>query len=80
MMGALKSYFSYTAYLKCGIPSVTLEGTREDYVKLRDATTDITKLLSFAPADKEWSKVPSAVLNRFVETYDHLEALKTTSF
>lgn len=36
MMGALKHYFSYSCYLTCGLPEVTLEGTKEDYQNIRE--------------------------------------------
>ncbi len=36
LMGAMKNYFSYTAMTMCGIPSMTLEGTREDWESIRE--------------------------------------------
>ncbi|VUC34865.1 unnamed protein product [Clonostachys rosea] len=35
MMGTLQAYFSYGVSFCCGLPSVTLLGEREDWVKLR---------------------------------------------
>ena len=36
MMAAMQSYFSYKFCLRCGIPNVTLLGTPEDWIKLRN--------------------------------------------
>jgi len=36
LMGALKSYFSYVGMCVCGIPTLTLEGTPEDWKALRE--------------------------------------------
>jgi len=35
LMNALKEYFSFEMFLDCGIPSVILEGTQEDWLKLK---------------------------------------------
>jgi hypothetical protein len=80
MMGSLQAYFSYYAMLRCGIPSVTLEGTREDWVKLRDAFADPKWLPTFGEETKEWCRVLGVVLNRFVESYDYPSSLTTKSF
>lgn len=39
LMNAMKAYFSYECVLGCGIPSVALMGTREDWVRLRTSYT-----------------------------------------
>jgi len=36
LMSALKAYFEYKCFLMCGLPSVTLEGTVEDWKKVRE--------------------------------------------
>lgn len=80
MMGTLQAYFTYMSYLRCGIPSVTLEGTREDWVKLRDAVADPKRLPMFGKETEEWSRVLGGVLNRFVDSYDRPSSLKTKNF
>lgn len=48
LMDAMSSYFSYSIGITCGIPSITLEGTVEDWEKLeRDFE-------AFAQYDLEW--------------------------
>ncbi len=43
LMDAMNSYFELGMHSLCGIPSVTLEGTAEDWSKLHDKTEDLGK-------------------------------------
>ena len=44
IMGAFKKYFDYTIHLcGCGIPYIILEGTSEDYKKLKEKITALKK-------------------------------------
>jgi hypothetical protein len=80
MMGTLQSNFSFKAYLRCGIPSVTLHGTREDWVQLRDAVVDPTKLPSLGVETAEWSRVLGVVLDHFVDSFDNPDTPETKMF
>jgi hypothetical protein len=80
MMGTLQKYFSYKAYLECGIPSVTLLGTREDWAKLRDAVADPKRLPEFGEETKVWSEVLGVVLNHFVESFDEPDSSEIKDF
>ncbi len=48
MMGALQRYFNYTVGSLCGIPSITLEGTRDDWSNL------IAKVDRLEGLDLDW--------------------------
>ena len=48
----------------CGIPSVTLEGTLEDWIKIRNK---VEKFSEYGLL--EWSKSLSYILDKFIETY-----------
>lgn len=80
MMGTLQKYFSYKAVLDCGIPSVTLLGTREDWAKLRDAVADPKRLPEFGEETKVWSEVLGVVLNHFVESFDEPNSSEIKDF
>ncbi|KAJ5198462.1 uncharacterized protein N7498_007579 [Penicillium cinerascens] len=72
MMGSLQKYFAMTMVLRCGIPSVTLLGERDDWVQIQ---TKIELLPFFFPpeASKEPTKFASAlrpVLQNFVSSFD----------
>jgi hypothetical protein len=71
MMGTMQKYFSYKIQLLCGIPSVTLLGEREDWVKIRDRLAD-SRLV-----DGQWGKEPvqfaarlRTVLDYFIRSFD----------
>ena len=61
LMDAFKDYFDYNAYTHCGIPEITLEGTVDDWKKLREKT------LSLAKFDlKWWTDTVEPILTEFV--------------
>ena len=43
LMDAIQSYFDFGMVTRCGIPSVTLEGTAADWSKLHDKTEELGK-------------------------------------
>ena len=65
LMNTLKAYFSYQLVTMCGIPEVTLEGTVDDWKKLRD------KALALAWYDLEWwTKALKPVLKHHATMYN----------
>jgi len=52
LMGSLKHYFSYKYYMGCGIPEVTLKGTLQDWLLLRN------KLQRIETYGKETNQLP----------------------
>ncbi|KAI9712772.1 MAG: hypothetical protein M1820_001394 [Bogoriella megaspora] len=67
MMGSMQSYFEYTFQLLCGIPSVTLLGEREDWVKLLKR---LRKLPELGQETTQWYAVLSPILSYFVRSWD----------
>ncbi|KAH6915752.1 hypothetical protein BKA70DRAFT_1178945 [Coprinopsis sp. MPI-PUGE-AT-0042] len=67
MMATLKAYFSYGMMLMCGLPSVTLEGERSDWVNLLNR---VEKLDSFGDEPKAWAGLLRPILSRFVSSFD----------
>ena len=67
MMSALKSYFTYKLTLRCGIPSVTLLGTRSDWATL---TSKLENLKSYGPETAQWYTLLHPILTRFVHSFD----------
>ena len=62
LMGAMKTYFRYhITHMKCGIPSITLLGTEEDWKKI----TEKTELLK-AVHLKSWFEWLQPILKEFV--------------
>ena len=61
LMNTFKEYFQYGLYTQCGIPSITLEGTTEDWNKLREKT------LSLSRFDFQWwTDAVKPILDEFV--------------
>ena len=62
LMDTLKNYFTYEVHTECGIPEITLEGTVDDWKKLRDKT------LSLAQYDLDWwIEALKPILDQFVD-------------
>ena len=69
LMASLKKFFSYGFSHGCGFPEITLSGTREDWVKIRE---QVGFLKSFGVDDlTHWADVMSYTLGHFVAAYDN---------
>jgi hypothetical protein len=64
-MDTVKSYFDYTVMTMCGIPSIELAGTREDWQKLQSALTLLDDL-DLA----EWRSQLDFILTHFEHAFD----------
>ena len=62
-MAAMKSYFDYKGMLMCGIPSITLEGTPEDWAECRSR---VTRLRTFGGPCVEWTDMLEPILDQCV--------------
>ena len=67
MMATLKAYFSYTFGIDCGIPQVTLEGTKEDWLSVRNR---VEKLKTYGVECVAWYHLLAPILDRFVRAFD----------
>ncbi|KAF7321043.1 hypothetical protein HMN09_00191500 [Mycena chlorophos] len=68
LMATLKAYFEYDFdAVCCGIPRVTLEGTKADWEKL---LARIEKLKEYGLEPTAWFHLLKPVLTRFVRTFD----------
>ena len=71
MMGALKSYFTYTCWTPCGLSAVTLLGEKEDWELLLEK---LEKLKTFGEDTMKWYGLLVPIVSRFVETFDKPKA------
>jgi hypothetical protein len=75
LMATMKHYFKYEFRLLCGIPSITLCGTRDDWVQLR---AKANQLLSFDLVTStqpkglmaQWCDLLIPILDQFVNVFD----------
>ncbi|CAP70208.1 uncharacterized protein PODANS_3_2970 [Podospora anserina S mat+] len=77
MMGLVKAYFRYEGGIICGLPSVTLEGTREDWVKLEKK---LERLEFFGEEPKEYKRRLAPIFKRFVKSWDEPDSAETKRF
>ena len=61
LMNTFKEYFEYLLRTLCGVPSITLEGTVEDWKKLREKTLSLSRF-DF----KWWTDAVKPILDEFV--------------
>jgi len=54
LMDAMQSYFQYLVSTLCGIPQITLEGTKEDWEKLRQKVNSLVDLNKDDKLDLKW--------------------------
>lgn len=67
-MGTLQAYFSFNGLCICGIPRVTLEGQRSDYLTILDR---VEKLSNFGSTDlSRWSDLLKPIISRFIRAFD----------
>ncbi|KAG4284509.1 hypothetical protein FPRO06_08888 [Fusarium proliferatum] len=87
MAGAFRSYFNYRFSYYCGMPSITLLGTKEDWSNLRTRLDGLAMLTNGLPPDSQPSEelnhfhqllVP--VLNRMAQTFDDPTDLEIVDF
>lgn len=77
MMASLQKFFSFECCITCGLPSVTLEGERKDWVKLRES---VERLGDFGEECVEWRALLRVVLEKFVECFDNPDAQGSKDF
>ncbi|CDO68660.1 hypothetical protein BN946_scf184790.g9 [Trametes cinnabarina] len=70
MMSTLKEYFVYGFVLTCGIPTITLLGTQDDWQALL-RRLDRLPMLGAEPA--AWAQMLRPILRRFVDVFDNPE-------
>lgn len=71
MMATLKKYFDYRFMLCCGLPSVTLAGTVEDWMALR---ARLEKLRGFGTPEQhphlhDWADLLTPIMSHFVDAF-----------
>jgi hypothetical protein len=69
LMASMKNYFSYTMRTMCGIPAVTLQGTRLDWAALRQRAEELGRYMTDDFA-QHWLATLLPVLDEFVDAYD----------
>ena len=67
VMNIVKSYFDFVVMTLCGFPSVRMEGSVEDWEKLRDKVEEVFEKKKLMPEfSRKWSEVLLPVLDKLV--------------
>jgi len=86
LMDAMKSFFYYRVVTKCGIPQITLEGTPEDWKKLKDKVAKLVEMNKNDALLLKWwldklvpvvDKICEAGINRKIDSGFWSEIYKT---
>lgn len=77
MMGAMQKYFSYGMTLLCGIPSVTLLGEKDDWIKMRHR---LQKLPQLGREPEQFASLLTPVLDYFIRSFDDPTDPKVLTF
>ncbi|KAF8654873.1 hypothetical protein AX16_003334 [Volvariella volvacea WC 439] len=68
VMATMSNYFKYSVIFGCGIPSITLQGTKEDWVGLR---SKVDRLAELGQSELiRWHAIIMPIFDRFVRAFD----------
>lgn len=71
LMGAMKHYFAYSCGLCCGLPSVTMEGTLDDWLNVRSRADKLLEYGRDQPDLTKWHAILTPILDQFIQTYQN---------
>lgn len=74
LMDVVQSYFSYKLYTLCGIPSVTLLGELNDWMKLKEAAENLLNMFQDMPNGTNlewWRNGLVSVLEKLIQCYQN---------
>jgi len=78
MMATLKAYFNYSSiHIACGIPYVTLEGTKKDWENILGR---LEKLKDYGIQTIAWYHLLVPVISRFVQAFDRPQSSENVDF
>ncbi|KAI1443208.1 hypothetical protein F5Y02DRAFT_429141 [Annulohypoxylon stygium] len=77
MMGSMQQYFKYICVFTCGIPSVTLLGEKEDWIKIRQR---LDYLPRFSKEAERFAILLKVILEYFIRSFDEPTHPEVISF
>ena len=73
-MDAMSEFFDYTIVTKCGFPSVTLEGTQDDWVKLKQNAQNLLNNRCSKDFAQRWGGSLIPLLEKIANEYKKRES------
>ncbi|QYT01968.1 hypothetical protein H0G86_008977 [Trichoderma simmonsii] len=77
MMGAMKKFFGYDIMCGCGLPSVTLLGTRDDWEML---ASRVNKLNKYGDECQRWANLLQPIMRYMQRTFDEPDSQEVKDF
>ncbi|KAL7911600.1 hypothetical protein GGI35DRAFT_443184 [Trichoderma velutinum] len=77
MMGAMQKFFNYNVMAGCGLPSVTLLGTRDDWEKL---ASRVNKLNQYGNECQHWASLLQPITHYMIRTFDEPDSQEVKDF
>eukprot|EP01084_Bolivina_argentea_P290545 499089_1 len=70
IMDICKNFFDYSCTTDCGWPQITLAGTQQDWIKLKQKTVQLLKTKTDKNFGEKWGAALVPVLDRFIVAFD----------
>jgi len=70
IMDICKSYFDYKIYTLCGFPKIILNGTKQDWILLKEKSETLLKNQCEKEFGSKWSEALLPIIDRFINAYD----------
>ena len=70
IMDICKNYFSYKCHTHCGFPEITLDGKKEDWIRLKEKAEKLLKSKVDKKFGAQWGEALLPLLNRFIVAFD----------
>eukprot|EP00483_Globobulimina_turgida_P002237 UN02239 len=70
IMDICKNYFSYRCMTLCGFPQITLDGSKQDWIKLKQKTVKLLNEKVDKKFGAKWGQALLPLLDRFIAAYD----------
>ena len=69
IMDICKNYFDYTCMTECGFPEITLDGKKEDWIKLKQKTEKLLETKVDKKFGAQWAEALLPLLDRFIVAF-----------
>merc|ERR550525_2325282 len=70
IMDICKNYFEYRSVTMCGFPQITLDGTKQDWIRLKQKTSALLKDKVDKEFGSQWGSAILPLLDRFIGAFD----------
>merc|ERR1712232_402736 len=69
-MDICKNYFDFRCSTCCGFPELTIDGTKQDWIKLKEKVTKLLKDKVDRKFGAKWGEALLPLMDRFIAAFD----------